>query len=87
MKNKVGIKRKSIDKITDEIIRLIARRNRLAVEIGRLKKRVTDKKREEKVLLNAKNAAKKYGVDAKLAEKISKILISHSKKIQRRKHD
>ncbi len=82
-------KRKEMDRITAEMIRLIAKRNRTAEEIGKIKKgkNITDRKRESAVISAAAAAAKKYNVDAGLAEKVMKILISHSKKIQRRKND
>ncbi len=85
--NSLEKKRKRMDAITAEMARLISERNKVAGEIGRIKKgeNITDRKRESVVLAAAAAAAKKYGVEPELAEKVMKILISHSKKIQRRK--
>lgn len=83
--NSLEKKRKRMDAITLDMIRLVSERNKVAGQIGLIKKgkNITDRKRESAVLSAAAAAARKYGVDPELAEKVMKILISHSKKIQR----
>ena len=80
--------RKRLDRVTKDLVKLIAKRNKLAVKIGKTKKKlnlkITDRKREKIVLKNAKLYAKKMGVNPNLIEKIMKILIKHSKKLQAR---
>ena len=63
--NTLEKKRKEMDRITVEMVRLIAERNSLAEEIGRIKegKNITDRKRESVVLSAAAAAAKEHGVD------------------------
>lgn len=84
-------KRKRMNVITAKMIKLMARRDRLSAEIGSIKrkagKRIADSKREKSLIGFAKRAAKKYGTSPETSERVMKILISRSKKLQRRKND
>ncbi len=87
-KNVIEKNRKKLDKITEQIIRLIRERNDAAKEIGRAKRKlglpVVNLKRRAGVIKNAKKLARKLKVDVNVVEKIMRILINHAEKIQRR---
>lgn len=78
--------RRKLDRITKDLIRLVYERNKLAIDVGKAKKKmnlkVTDIKREKMVIDNAKAYARKMKVDSKLIEKLMKILMSHARKLQ-----
>ncbi|XOB41457.1 MAG: chorismate mutase [Candidatus Nealsonbacteria bacterium] len=80
--------RKKLDEITRDITKLIAKRNRIVLKIGKIKKQfglpVTDLKRDKEVIKKAKTIAKKTGVNIDAIEKIIKILIKHAKEIQKK---
>lgn len=80
--------RKELDKITKELVRLVARRNKLVMGVGKAKKKmkikVTDNRRENIVLKKARSYSRKAKVDSKLMEKIMKLLVRHAKKLQAR---
>jgi len=78
--------RKKIDKIDDKIVELISERERLALEIGKLKKEqkttILDRKREEEVLKRVKKVAKSKGIDEETVEEIFKQVISCCREVQ-----
>ncbi|MDE1861005.1 MAG: chorismate mutase [Candidatus Micrarchaeota archaeon] len=78
--------RRGLDRINVSLVRLIAERDRLVVEIGRAKKRlglkITDRKREKAIMDKIDRLALHYKVDKKLARRIVKTLIRHAKELQ-----
>lgn len=80
--------RKKLDKVTREIIRLIAQRKRLVLTIGRLKEKkglpIINKGREREVLRDSVKVAKKLKVNPILTTKIMRLLIEDARKIQKR---
>ena len=88
MIKEIESKRKEIDKITEKIIKLIAERRNIVLEIGRIKKKkglpILDEKREKQLILRAKNLSKKFKLPPALIEKIMKILIENSRRLQRK---
>jgi len=79
--------REKLDRITERLVELIGERDRIVLEIGRIKKTlglgITDSRREEEVIKKARELAMKKGVDPGLVEEIMRILIAHAKKIQK----
>lgn len=78
--------RKKIDKIDNEIVRLIARRKEYAKRIGKEKRKkkmpIRDTKREKKVLAKVRTAAKKHGIDEGKVERLFAHLIEVSRRAQ-----
>ena len=80
--------REEIDRIDNEIIKLVAKRLSVAKEIGKLKKSknlpVENKQREEEVIKNAINNLKANGYDdAKFAKALYAAIMQKSKEIQK----
>lgn len=72
--------RENIDRIDDEIIKLIAERGNYVAQASAFKKDEKDvkaPKRVEAVIAKVKNKAIIYGVDPDLAEVLYKEMISH----------
>jgi len=78
--------RKMIDDIDVKIIELLSQRLKISDEIGREKKEskrpVEDKQREEQVLKNIRELAKKEALNPEDVERIYKLVIKASKNIQ-----
>lgn len=81
MNDKLASARAKIDLLDGRIAALLSRRFALAVSLKGLKKSVTDKAREKRVLANAKRAAAKRIYAAGTAAVFSEI-IKQSKKLQ-----
>lgn len=85
-KNVIEKNRKKLDKITEDLIQLVRKRDKLVLEIGKAKKRlgieVLDIKRESKILEGARAKAQALGVDEHLIEGILKLLIEDSRRKQ-----
>ena len=79
MTDKLAAARKKIDLLDRRIAALLARRFALAAPLKSLKKNVTDKAREKRVLANARRAA---GIYAAGAAAVFKEIIRQSKKLQ-----
>jgi chorismate mutase len=79
--------RKQIDGIDKKVIQLLVKRMKLAVKLGRLKKKeghlVLDKKREIEMLKNLEKQAKKGGLDVKFVNKLYKEIFKESRKVQK----
>jgi len=79
--------RKKIDSVDRRIIRLLRRRFEAVEEVAKVKKNLglgaNDEAREREVIQNCKNAAK--GLDKEFVEKLAKLILAQSKKIQSRK--
>jgi 4-amino-4-deoxychorismate mutase len=80
--------RKGIDKIDRAIIKLLARRNNVVLGIAEYKRKyktkVVDMKRQKKVFDSRISMARKCGLDTTTIEKIFRIIINNSCKVQRR---
>lgn len=81
MTDKLAAAREKIDLLDRRIAALLARRFALAVSTRPLKKKVTDKAREKKVLANARRSAGKKIYAAGAAAVFSEI-IKQSRKLQ-----
>ena len=84
MNDKLAAARAKIDLLDRRIAALLARRFTLAIPLRALKKSITDKAREKRVLANARRAAGKKSYEAGTAAVFSEI-IKQSKKLQARK--
>lgn len=78
--------RQQIDGIDKEIIKLLSKRMKLAVKLGKFKKKeglpVLDKKREEEMLKKLQKQAKKLGLDPKSVSKLYKEILKESRRVQ-----
>jgi chorismate mutase len=79
--------RNKIDKIDADIIKKISHRNTISKKIGQLKvklnRKVIDKKREEQLILRYKKLCHQYEINPILVNKLFKLIIAHSRKLQR----
>ena len=72
--------RKSIDKVDDFLVKLIAEREfyaKEALKFKKSKKQIIDKKRIKIVLLRVKNLSKKHKVSSLITERIWKLMIKN----------
>ncbi len=79
MKDKLSAARAKIDGLDRRIAGLLARRLALAVPLRGLKKRLTDRAREKRVLANAAAVGKPY---AQAARAVFTEIIRQAKKLQ-----
>jgi len=79
--------RKKLDKISERLIRLLAKRRELIINLKAMKKElnleIEDREREKEVLEGVKELAKRENLDPVMIKKIFKILIENAKKIQK----
>ena len=84
--DKLSKYRKQVDKINLSIIKLIAKRIKISVKIGKYKKskgiKIFDKKREKQVFAKLKKDAVKNKLDSKIISNIFKEIIRYSRKVQ-----
>jgi 3-deoxy-7-phosphoheptulonate synthase len=80
--------RDEIDTIDREIVRLISRRLRRSVEIGRVKVNqdlpLYAPDREEELIAEVRGDAERSGIDTDYAEEIFRLILAHSRRVQRR---
>lgn len=78
--------RESIDKLDEDILLALYRRQKLAEQIGNLKKKenmeLQDKNRELELLKNIRKIGEAYSLDSQFISSLWKIIISESKKVQ-----
>ena len=78
--------RKQIDGIDKEIIKLLSKRMKLAIKLGKFKKKeglpILDKKREQEMLKKLEKQAKKVGLDPKSIGKLYKEIFRESRRAQ-----
>lgn len=83
----INIFRKQIQKLDGEIIKRLARRMKLSQKIGKIKKRqrkpVLDAPQEKKLLNYHLKLAASRQLEKKLVERLFKLIINHSKKLQK----
>lgn len=78
--------RTNIDRIDDEIIKLIAERGKFVVQASSFKKdeeSVKDAERVEEVIAKIRSKAKEYGADLDMAEVLYRKMISRFEDIER----
>jgi len=80
--------RANINKIDEEIIALLAKRQRFAVLVGKFKKKngvaINQPKREKELFSRLEQTAEKKRVSVGLVKKTFKLIISDSKVIQKK---
>ncbi len=88
MANTIEVSRTRIDQITMDLVKLLRDRELLSIEISKAKAEkgigILDKNRETVVLEKARDAAVRFGADQKSVDKIFRVLINDSKRIQKR---
>lgn len=81
--------RQQIDIIDKAVIKLLAKRIKLAVKLGKFKKKeglpVLDKKREEEMLKKLEKQAKNAGIGSKFISKLYKEIFKKSRRVQKNK--
>ena len=79
--------RRNIDKIDSLLLKILAKRNKLAKEIGKIKKQknlpISNKAREEEVFARIASEAKIVGLDSRIAKEIYKLIIMQAKEVQK----
>jgi len=79
--------RKEIKDINLQILRLLAKRNKISKEIGRYKKshnlKITDKKQEKEVFAKLRKEAGKLNLNLRFVDNIFKSIVKESKRLQR----
>lgn len=87
MEKKIKNLRRKLDKITEDLIFLLAERKELVLKLDKLKKKnkmpILDKKREKEALNRAKKIAREKGLNPILVKKIINLLFKDAKKIQK----
>ena len=85
--NQLVLLRKKIDKVDNQLVTLLAKRMRIVNQIKKAKNKgklpIADKKREVQILRKAKGKAKKLGLRGNFIEKLLKLIIRESKRIQK----
>jgi len=78
--------RKQIDEIDDTILKLLVSREELVTYIGELKNTkgtsILDAEREEEIIARLKKKAEENDLNPELVEKLIKLIMDHSKKVQ-----
>jgi len=84
---KIERSRNELDRLTDEFVKLISRRDKLVTQICKEKKRlglpILDLEREKEVIERAEKAALREGIDLGLVKELLELIIEHSKRVQR----
>lgn len=88
MRDQIDKRRRQIDRIDIRLVELLARRARLAREIGickrRLRRGVSDSRRERQVIGRMEREAKAIGLDPAFMGAIARKIIAYCKKEQKR---
>lgn len=74
--------RGEIDKIDEQIVKLLSVRMELSTQLSFIKEVVKDGQREKQILERVREIARKENLDEDFAEDIFKRIINHSCKIQ-----
>lgn len=81
----MGLKsfRKQIDKIDEQLVRLLARRKKMVLDLWKWKKKnkilLPDPKREKNIIIRAKKLAKSLGLNSNAIEKLFRQIIKSNK--------
>ncbi len=88
MSAEIEKRRRQIDQIDLRLVELIARRARLAREIGRQKRRLrirlSDSGREREVIVQMRKKARALGIEPNFISLIAKKIIAYCKREQRK---
>ncbi|MDI6803617.1 MAG: chorismate mutase [Bacteroidota bacterium] len=86
--NQLKSMRKLIDRIDSQLVNLIAVRQHLAEEIGKIKKQnnltITNPEREQLILERTSSIARKKKLDNKFVKKVFQLILKQSRIIQRK---
>jgi chorismate mutase / prephenate dehydratase len=79
--------RKKVNAIDDAIIKKLAQRQKLVLQIGKFKAinnlPIRDLRQEEKLFKNYEVLCEKYGLSAIFIKRLFNIIFAHSRKLQR----
>ena len=79
--------RNEIDKIDEEIVKLLAKRSKIAMKIAKYKKehglQIYDARREREVIEKVKKLARNNGLDETLLEKVFQSIIIHTRESEK----
>jgi len=86
-KNKLELLRKKINKVDHQLLIIMAKRMKIVNQIKKLKKKermaIENKQREKQVLIRLKKLAKKLNLSVVFVDKLFKIIIEESKRVQK----
>lgn len=86
LEKKLGRIRRGIDGVDDEIVRQLAKRKELVLELARLKKVVAlpiyDRKREEALIARVKAWGARHDLNAEFVEVVFRLIVMNSKEVQ-----
>ena len=86
--NKLSEWHLKINKINSQILNLIVKRNKIVKKIGKYKKQnnipICDPKREKEIQKKMKKAAEKKEIDKKFVKKLFDLIITQSKREERK---
>lgn len=78
--------RAGIDGVDDEIVRQLAKRRELVIQLARVKKvleiPVYDRKREEALVARVKKWGEKHGLNGEFVEVLFRLIVMNSKEVQ-----
>lgn len=78
--------RRGIDGVDDELVRQLAKRKKLVLELARIKKVVKlpiyDRKREEALLARVKAWGARHELNAEFVEVVFRLIVMNSKEVQ-----
>ena len=79
--------RKRIDKINDNLLKLLSGREKICKEIGEIKKQnglaIRDEKREKEIFSKLREKARELGLDEGHVKKLFSLIIKNSRKIEK----
>jgi len=87
MSKKIQTFRKQINKIDNQILKLLNKRNQLSKQVGKFKKQnnlpIQDKKREKQILANTQQKAKKLNLNKNYINQLFKLILKNSRDNQK----
>lgn len=85
--DQIEILREKIDKIDEEIIKNLAHRDVISKQIGHLKsllhREIVDECREQTLRMRREELSNKYHIDSKFIQCLFKLIIIHSRRLQK----
>ncbi len=84
--NQLADLRSEINQVNQELVRLLAKRQRLTLQIGQIKKQlgrpILDRSREDQVLTQVRSLAKAYQLDPSFVQDLFYLIMDQAKKVQ-----
>jgi chorismate mutase len=81
--------RKEIDRINEKILKLLAKRTKIAIKIAEYKKvhdlSIYSPKREKEIIERVKALARRENLDEKMAEEVFKKIMEQTRRLEREK--